>query len=148
MGPSCLTTSRAALALRAGPPQAETWSCLTPPTSSIDESHTTIPARILLSLLAWFPLGTLQKIGLPLCCPQTTATALWSSIWCRFCWTQGAARTEPGLESRPKQAGSKPEVGLHTVDPAAACCEQVVWQRSGLSQAVQDQTGNNAGHSL
>jgi hypothetical protein len=39
MGPSCLATCRAALALQAGLPQAETWSCLTP-TLHIDESHT------------------------------------------------------------------------------------------------------------
>jgi hypothetical protein len=38
MGPNCLMTSRAALALQAGPPQAETRSCLTPTLSS-DESH-------------------------------------------------------------------------------------------------------------
>jgi hypothetical protein len=38
MGPNCLVTSRAALALHAKLPQAETWSCLTL-TLSIDKSH-------------------------------------------------------------------------------------------------------------
>jgi hypothetical protein len=38
MGPNCPATSRVALALQAGPPQAERWSCLTPTLSS-DESH-------------------------------------------------------------------------------------------------------------
>jgi hypothetical protein len=36
MGPNCLTTSSAALALQASLHQAEAWSCLTP-TSSIDD---------------------------------------------------------------------------------------------------------------
>jgi hypothetical protein len=39
MGPNCLTTSSAPLALQASPPQAERRSCLTP-TLSIDEPHT------------------------------------------------------------------------------------------------------------
>jgi hypothetical protein len=38
MGANCPTARSAALALQAGLPQAETWSCLTP-TLSINESH-------------------------------------------------------------------------------------------------------------
>jgi hypothetical protein len=51
MGPNCLITCRAALALHASQPLAETWSCGTP-NPVRDESHTKIPARILLAFAA------------------------------------------------------------------------------------------------
>jgi hypothetical protein len=50
VGPNCLMTSRAALALQTSQPQVRVRSCLTS-TLSINESHTKIPVQILLTFL-------------------------------------------------------------------------------------------------